>query len=124
MEWSLAIVALTLLGVAGVSGRLSGTPVTPAMVFVAVGLLVGPELLGGIDVERSNATVRALAEATLALVLFCDASRIDLGHLRLEVAVPVRLLGIGLPLTIALGIGVNTTNPIVSTAGDGEPACK
>ena len=47
--------------------------------------------------------MRALAEATLALVLFCDASRIDLGHLRLEVAVPARLLGIGLPLTIGLG---------------------
>ena len=103
MTWALAIVALTLLGVAAVSRRLTGTPVTPAIVFVAVGLLVGPEVLGGIDVESSSATVRALAEATLALVLFCDASRIDLGHLRLEVAVPARLLGIGLPLTIGLG---------------------
>jgi NhaP-type Na+/H+ or K+/H+ antiporter len=103
MEWSLAIVALTLLGVATISGRLSGTPITPAMVFVAVGLLVGPKVLGEIDVESSSATVRALAEATLALVLFCDASRIDLGQLRRAVGVPVRLLGIGLPLTIALG---------------------
>ena len=103
MTWALAIVALTLLGVAAVSRRLTGTPVTPAIVFVAVGLLVGPEVLGGIDVESSSATVRALAEATLALVLFCDASRIDLGHLRLEVAVPARLLGIGLPLTVGLG---------------------
>jgi NhaP-type Na+/H+ or K+/H+ antiporter len=103
MEWSLAIVALTLLGVAAVSRRLSGTPITPTMVFVAVGLLVGPQVLGEIDLESSSATVRALAEATLALVLFCDASRIDLGLLRREVGVPVRLLGIGLPLTIALG---------------------
>ena len=103
MKWTLAILALTLLGIAAVSRRLTGTPVTPAMVFVAVGLLVGPEVLGEIDLESSSATLRTLAEATLALVLFCDASRIDLGHLRLEVAVPVRLLGIGLPLTIALG---------------------
>ncbi len=103
MEWFLAIVALTLLGVAAVSRRLSGTPVTPAMVFVAVGLLVGPEVLGEVDLESSSATVRTLAEATLALVLFCDASRIDLGQLRREVGLPVRLLGIGLPLTIALG---------------------
>ena len=103
VEWSLAIVALALLGVAAISRRLSGTPVTPAMVFVAVGLLVGPEVLGEIDLESSSATVRTLAEATLALVLFCDASRIDLGQLRREVGVPVRLLGIGLPLTIALG---------------------
>ena len=103
MEWSLAILALTLLGVAAISRRLSGTPVTPAMVFVAVGLLVGPKVLGGIDLERSSGTVQALAEATLALVLFCDASRVDLRLLRREVGVPLRLLGIGLPLTIALG---------------------
>jgi NhaP-type Na+/H+ or K+/H+ antiporter len=103
MEWSLAIVALALLGVAAVSRRLSGTAITPAMLFVAVGLLAGPKVLDGIDLEGSSATVRALAEATLALVLFCDASRIDLGQLRLEVGLPVRLLGIGLPLTIALG---------------------
>ena len=103
MEWSLATVALTLLGVAAISGRLSGTAVTPAMVFVAVGLLVGPEVLGEIDLESSSGTVRTLAEATLALVLFCDASRIDPRLLRREAGVPLRLLGIGLPLTIALG---------------------
>jgi len=103
MEWSLAIVALTLLGVAAVSRRLTGTPVTPAIVFVGVGLLVGPEVIGGIDIESSSGTVRTLAEATLALVLFCDASRIDLGLLRRHAGVPLRLLGIGLPLTIALG---------------------
>jgi sodium/hydrogen antiporter len=103
VEWALAIVAGTLVAVAAISGRLSGTVVTPAMVFVAVGLLVGPEVLGEIDLGSSSGIVRALAEATLALVLFCDASRIDLGMLRREVGVPVRLLGIGLPLTIALG---------------------
>src|SRR3954471_18425716 len=103
MEWALALVAIALLGVAAVSGRLSGTPITPAILFVAFGLLVGPEVLEGIDVSSSSATVRALAEATLTLVLFADASRIDLGALRRTVGLPVRLLGIGLPLTILLG---------------------
>jgi NhaP-type Na+/H+ or K+/H+ antiporter len=59
--------------------------------------------LDGIDLSSSGETVRALAETTLALVLFSDASRIDLGALRRTVGMPVRLLGIGLPLTIALG---------------------
>ena len=99
----LAIVALTLLAVASVSRRLTGTPVTPAIVFVGVGLLVGPEVLGGIDLESSSGTVRTLAEATLALVLFCDASRINPRLLQASLGVPLRLLGIGLPLTIALG---------------------
>jgi sodium/hydrogen antiporter len=97
MQWALAIVAVTLLAVAAISRRLYGTPITPAMVFVAVGLLAGPQVLDGIDLESTSSIVRALAEATLALVLFCDASRIELGELRREVGVPVRLLGIGLP---------------------------
>jgi NhaP-type Na+/H+ or K+/H+ antiporter len=103
VEWALALVAFALVGVAAISGRLSGTPITPAMVFVAFGLLVGPRVLDGIDLSSTGSTVRTLAEATLALVLFADASRIDLGALRRTVDVPVRLLGIGLPLTIALG---------------------
>src|SRR6185295_9984157 len=103
MEWALALVALALIGVAAISGRLSGTPITPAMLFVAFGLVVGPQVLDGIDLASSGSTVRALAEATLALVLFTDASRIDLGVLRRTFDVPVRLLGLGLPLTILLG---------------------
>jgi NhaP-type Na+/H+ or K+/H+ antiporter len=103
MEWSLTIVALALIAVAAVSGRVSGTLITPAILFVSIGLLVGPKVLDGIDISSTSSTVRALAEATLALVLFSDASRIDFGALRREISVPLRLLGIGLPLTIALG---------------------
>jgi NhaP-type Na+/H+ or K+/H+ antiporter len=103
MTWSLAIVALALVGVAAVSGRLTGTSVTATMIFVAIGLVVGPHVLDGIDIEGTSSIVRTLAEATLALVLFSDASRIDLGELRKSVGIPSRLLGIGLPLTIGLG---------------------
>ncbi|HYH60959.1 MAG TPA: sodium:proton antiporter [Solirubrobacterales bacterium] len=103
MEWALTTVALALLAVAAVSRRLSGTPITPAIMFVSIGLLVGPEFLDTVDVSSGSSTVRALAEATLAFVLFSDASRIDLGKLRHEISLPVRLLGIGLPLTIGLG---------------------
>ena len=103
MSWALVWVAATLLAVAAVSRRLSGTPVTAPMVFVVVGVLIGPRVAGGVDPEPAGETVRTLAEATLAVVLFSDASRIDLATLRRESAVPLRLLGIGLPLTIALG---------------------
>jgi NhaP-type Na+/H+ or K+/H+ antiporter len=103
MEWALAIVALVLVGVAAVSKRISGTPITPAILFVSIGLLVGPKVLGGIDIESTSETVRMLAESTLAFVLFSDSSRIDFGKLRRDLSLPVRLLGIGLPLTIAAG---------------------
>ncbi len=103
MEWSLAIVALAVLAVASVSGRIAGTPVTPAILFVAIGLLVGPRVLDDLDLSSTSSTVRALAEATLALVLFSDASRINLRKLGRSSGVPMRLLGLGLPLTIVLG---------------------
>lgn len=103
MSWTLAIVALAVLAIAAVSRQLSGTPVTPAMVFVAIGVLAGPLLFDEVDVGPKSSMVRTLAEATLALVLFSDASRIDGRTLKREYQIPARLLGIGLPLTIALG---------------------
>jgi NhaP-type Na+/H+ or K+/H+ antiporter len=103
MKWELAIVAAAVLAVAGVSRRLTGTPVTPAMAFVAIGVLVGPLVIDSVTAAPSSATVRTLAEATLAVVLFADASRIKLRALEREYVVPLRLLGIGLPLTILVG---------------------
>jgi NhaP-type Na+/H+ or K+/H+ antiporter len=73
------------------------------MVFVAVGVLAGPRVLDEVDAGPSSAAIRALAEATLAVLLFADASRIRVGALRRDHALPVRLLAIGLPLTIAAG---------------------
>jgi NhaP-type Na+/H+ or K+/H+ antiporter len=103
VSWTLATVALAVLVVAAVSRRLSGGPVTPAMIFVALGLLAGPRVLGELDVSPAGAGVRTLAEATLALVLFADAARIDLRALRRDYRLPLRLLSVGLPLTIAAG---------------------
>jgi sodium/hydrogen antiporter len=102
-SWGLAAIALVLIAYAAVSGRLATTPVTQAMVFVAVGLLVGNRALELIDVDAASQFVRHLAEATLTLVLFTDAVRVNLGRLRRESLVPARLLGIGLPLTIVAG---------------------
>src|SRR5207247_8942826 len=76
--------------------------VTPAIFFTSAGLLAGP-VLGLIDLSVRGESVKLLAEATLTLVLFADASRIQFPALRTEFAVPARLLGIGLPLTIVAG---------------------
>src|SRR5947209_9014351 len=73
------------------------------MAFVLIGLVVGPFVLDTVAVSPASATVRTLAEATLAVVLFADASRIKLRVLKQEYAVPLRLLAIGLPLTIVIG---------------------
>src|SRR6476661_8930878 len=103
MHWSLAVISVTLLAFAAISGRLAGTPITPAMVFTGVGLLVGSEALGLVELAPAGETVKLLAEATLALVLVGDGSRSDIRALRGELTVPLRLLGIGLPLTLLAG---------------------
>ncbi len=106
MKWDLAIVAAAVLAVAATSRRLTGTPVTTAMMFVVLGVLVGPLVIDGVAAAPSESAVRTLAEATLAVVLFADASRIKLHALAGEYTVPLRLLGIGLPLTIIAGAGL------------------
>lgn len=101
----LTVLAVAVLGYAVVSGRLRGSVITPAMVFVGVGLAVGGNGLGWIDVEFSIGAIQALTTATLTLVLFTDALRIDVPALRQEIDLPRRLLGVGLPLTILAGTG-------------------
>jgi len=102
-EWALPTIAVLLIGYGALSGRLQSTVITQAMVFVAFGLLVGNRVLDLVGVDTANQYVRLLAEATLSLVLFTDAARVNLGTLRREAALPARLLGLGLPLTIVAG---------------------
>lgn len=105
MEWMLPTIAVSVLAFAAVSRRLEGTSITAPMVFTAVGLVCGANAAGLVDPSPHGATVKLLASATLAVVLFGDAARIDLRALREEYRLPARLLGIGLPLTIAAGFG-------------------
>lgn len=103
MSWALAVVAAVVVAYALVSRRLDQTPVTAAIFFVSAGLLFGSKGLGWIAFGVRSEPVRLLAEATLTLVLFADAARIDVSALRREYRLPLRLLGIGLPLTIIAG---------------------
>ena len=77
--------------------------VTAPMVFLAIGWLIGEDGLGVLDLTLETEGVRLLAEATLVVVLFADATRIDTGILRSQFRMPGRLLGIGLPMTIVAG---------------------
>ncbi len=100
----IVVVAAFVFGYALVSRRLASTPVTGPIVFVGVGIVLGPTALGILDLGMDEGAVRVLAEATLVLLLFTDAIRIDLRRLRQHVGLPARLLGIGLPLTVVAGL--------------------
>ncbi|MBY5163512.1 cation:proton antiporter [Salsipaludibacter albus] len=91
---------VVLLLVALLSRRLVDGPLTPPTIMALVGLALAAT--GSIDVQVDTAGFRLGTEVTLSLVLFADATRIPLRALRSVERLPARLLGIGLPLSIAL----------------------
>jgi len=97
--------AVATLLYAIVSRRAFGTLVSVPLAFLVLGLLLGDLGLGLIELSVSGQALNVLAEVTLVLTLFADASSIDVKRLRSQHALPVRLLGIGLPLTIVFGLG-------------------
>src|SRR5207237_275143 len=99
----LAIVSALVFTWAALSARLERFDVTAPIAFVLAGLLLTHGPLAPLGFAPSRELVKALAEITLVLVLFSDASRVRLRDLRADLGWCLRLLGIGLPLTIGLG---------------------
>ena len=99
----LAIVAALVFGWGALSARLERFDVTAPITFVLAGLLLTHGPLAVLGFTPSDELIKTLAEFTLALVLFSDASRVGLHELRADSGLYLRLLGVALPLTIALG---------------------
>ncbi len=102
-NWTIAVLAGAVFLWGVFAQRLERTVVTAAMFFLTVGLVFGPEGTGWVTLDVGGHELQIVAEITLTLVLFTDASRLDLRTLRRDYPLPARLLGIGLPLTIGLG---------------------
>ena len=80
---------------------LSKTIITAPMVFISLGLVMSN--FDFFDLEKSEDLLHLLAEIALIIILFLDASQINLRRLRKQNAWPIRMLLIGLPLTIVIG---------------------
>ena len=106
MYEDLALLALFILFYSSVAGYVERTWLSGPIVFTIFGLAIGPMGLDLLSFEADRETIRTLAELTLALVLFTDAAGADMGVLKKTSGLPVRLLLIGLPLTILLGFGL------------------
>ncbi len=100
---ALIVISALLVAYGAFSRPLDRRGVTAALFLMVSGVLVGPSVLGWVDVPIESATAERVAEIALALVLFGDAARIDLRSLRAHLAWPGRLLLIGLPLTMVVG---------------------
>jgi NhaP-type Na+/H+ or K+/H+ antiporter len=99
----LLVIALVLFAAALFSAKMERWNVSMPAAFVTIGLLIGVATRGHPSLSVDAPLVRILAEVTLALMLFHDASRIGLVALKGQSSLPGRLLGIGLPLMIVLG---------------------
>lgn len=100
---ALFAVALFLLAFGSISGRIGRTVVTPPMLFVLFGFLLGNSGLHWLDVEKDHPLIHLLAELTLVLVLFTDAARVDVKRLKRDHNIPLRMLLFGLPLCMLFG---------------------
>lgn len=99
----LFLIALFFLIFANFSGKIEKSVFSGPMIFSIVGLLFSPHLLSGVSLDLDNKAIQFVAEFTLMILLFTDASRINIKSLRKEHTLPMQMLGISLPLTIILG---------------------
>ena len=102
-EAGFAILMLLVLAWAVLSNLLATVNITGPLVLLVAGYLLGNPAWGPLAVDVDAPSVHLLAEVTLALLLFADASRVNVAQLRRDAAFPARLLGLGLPITILLG---------------------
>lgn len=98
---AVAVVASAIFVWGIVSARLERADLSAPIVFVAVGAFLAA--VGSIDAPAAPENLKPLVEVTLVWVLFSDAARIRVADLRHEIGRYVRLLGLGLPLTVVLG---------------------
>jgi len=99
----LIAIGAVALAYALLARRLDRLSIGAPLVFLTTGIVLGVYFPDDVRIEISSELVRTIAEVTLALLLFTDASTVGLSALRKDAAIPARLLLIGLPLTIALG---------------------
>lgn len=102
-ESTVALLALLVLAWATVSGALARRNITGPLVFVFAGYVAGNPDWGPLPIEVESASIHTVAELTLALVLFSDATRVNVTNLRTDIGLPARLLVVGLPLSVLLG---------------------
>ena len=102
-ETVFAVLALLVLAWSVISGVLARLNVNGPLVFTLAGFVLANPLWGPLAVDPETQSFHLVAELTLALLLFADATRVNVSKLRRDVGLPARLLGIGLPLSVIVG---------------------
>ncbi|MBR9863747.1 MAG: sodium:proton antiporter [Rhodobacteraceae bacterium] len=85
------------------AARLERSAITLPMIFTATGFAMSYPIGLLAEEHALREIARVVAEVTLIIVLFADASHFRPKHLAASVFLPLRMLVIGMPLTIGLG---------------------
>ena len=101
---SLTLILATIFGWCVLARRLELSGLTTPIVLVAAGFVFA-EVFDTLELGVEPELVKTIAEVTLVWVLFADASRVKLAQFRRDLGTYIRLLGVGLPLTILAGDG-------------------
>jgi len=99
----LIVIALCIVFYGAFSRLLSKSHISGPMVFMLGGLIAGNGGLRIVEIGIANETLEGFGELTLALILFADAASTNGFKLIKDNKIPLRLLLISLPLTVALG---------------------
>lgn len=100
---NLAVFAAFLLLYSLISGRFESKLVNGPLLFLLMGWLLGPGGVGLLSLSINGEGIKLLAELSLVIVLFSDAANTNWQVLAANRALPMRLLLIGLPLTLIGG---------------------
>ena len=100
---SITIILATVFLWSMFSARLGRAGISSAMVFVGAGFAL-TEIFHVLHAPVEPELVKVVAEITLVWMLFADASSVRMRDFRRDLTVYVRLLGVGLPLTVVLGM--------------------
>lgn len=103
MEIGLLILLFSVTAYSMLAKKLSTTIITAPMVFIGIGFALSQS--GLIHIGDAHETVYLIAEISLVVLLFLDASQINLRRLKRQNTWPLRMLLIGLPLSILIGTG-------------------
>ena len=103
MYFTLACFAALLFIYSLISDRVEQLSLSGPIVFVVVGVLLGPLGLEWFTPSPDSINGKTLIDLTLALFLFADAANADLKVLKRNWQIPGRMLLLGLPVSIVLG---------------------
>jgi sodium/hydrogen antiporter len=100
------VLTVLVLCYAAVSGLVRRWYLAPALIFVVLGVVLGPSCLGWIEAGSDTKGFNILSELALTVILFNQASTLNLQNAFRRGHLPLRLMAIGIPVTFVLNTAV------------------